>query len=169
MAGYGAAMSDSRTHRYDVETAWQDPAGAGTADYRSYPRAFALRVPDKPVLAGSADPAFLGDPQRHNPEDLFVGALSACHMLTYLALAARERVVVLEYRDAASGILEVEPRGGGAFREVVLRPHVVVRDASSQARALELHAEAARRCFIHRSVATPVRCVAQVDLQGGER
>ncbi|MCA9548737.1 MAG: hypothetical protein KC933_01805 [Myxococcales bacterium] len=107
-------MSDSRTHRYDVETAWQDPAGAGTADYRSYPRAFALRVPDKPVLAGSADPAFLGDPQRHNPEDLFVGALSACHMLTYLALAALGQALGRSYEGGAAGMFKAQPGRGRA-------------------------------------------------------
>ena len=52
---------------------------------------------------GSADPGYLGDGSRHNPEDLLVAALSACHMLWYLHLCAVNRVVVTDYEDAAEG------------------------------------------------------------------
>src|SRR3546814_5282921 len=52
-------------------------------------------------ISGSSDPAFHGDPDLHNPEDMLVLALSSCHMLSYLALAALEGLEVVAYEDSA--------------------------------------------------------------------
>ena len=60
----------------------------------------------KPTLLGSADPAFLGDPECSNPEEFLVVSLSECHMLTYLSVCARGGVRVTGYEDAATGTME---------------------------------------------------------------
>ena len=52
----------------------------------------------------SSDPAFRGDPARHNPEELFVASLSSCHMLWYLHLCATNKIVVIS--DGAAAFLE---------------------------------------------------------------
>jgi len=56
---------------------------------------YQARVAGKPNLAGTADPAFRGQRDKNNPEDFFLASISACHMLTYLALCARGGIQVV--------------------------------------------------------------------------
>lgn len=85
-------------------------------------------MPGKPVILGSADPAFRGDPQRWNPEELLVVSLSQCHMLWYLALCAKAGIVVTAYRDRPDGTMSENAEGSGVFTDVTLRPHVTITD-----------------------------------------
>jgi organic hydroperoxide reductase OsmC/OhrA len=99
---------------------------------------------------------FRGDATLHNPEDLFLTALSGCHMLTYLALAARAGICVTEYVDDATGTMELVG-GGGRFSEVVLRPKVTIAPGSDVTLAIRLHDQAFKDCFIASSTNFPVR------------
>ena len=67
-------------------------------------------------LPMSADPAFLGNPARHNPEDLLVAAISSCHMLWYLHLCAEAGIIVRAYEDRPSGRLIESSGERGTFR-----------------------------------------------------
>lgn len=149
-------------HRYDVEVRWAGPASGDPWDYGSYSRSYSLHVPGKPVLDGSADPAFRGDPERHNPEDLFVAAVSACHMLTYLALCARRGIEVVRYADDAWGALTLDPAGGGRFTSIVLRPTVDIARASDRDAAEALHEKAHHECFLAASCSVPIRCEPRI-------
>jgi organic hydroperoxide reductase OsmC/OhrA len=84
-------------------------------------------------------------------------------MLAFLHLAAVAGVNVVEYVDDASGAME-ETAEGGAFREVVLRPHVTVETAEMAVRCEQLHDAAHAACFIASSVAFPVRHEPTVDV-----
>jgi organic hydroperoxide reductase OsmC/OhrA len=144
-------------HHYAVEVEWQGDRGEGTSGYRAYGRQHAVRAAGKAHdIAGSSDRAFHGDRERWNPEELLLVALSECHMLSYLHVATRHGVIVREYTDAATGTMREDGRGGGAFTQAVLRPRVIVADASMLALADEIHAEAAEKCFIAASVNFPV-------------
>ncbi|HEX6135471.1 MAG TPA: OsmC family protein [Longimicrobiales bacterium] len=156
------------THEYTSHLVWTGNHGTGTASYAGYGREHEIHVIGKPSLAGSADPVFRGDPARHNPEDLFVAAVAACHMLAYLALCARHGVVVLDYEDRPRGILVTHAGGGGKFDEVVLSPVVTIADGVHEALALELHDTAHERCFIARSCAVPIRHEATVRVAPAE-
>ena len=153
-------MSDLR-HVYRVEVDWTGNLGTGTQSYRGYARSHDIRVAGKPTLSGSADATFRGDASRHNPEDLLVAALSACHMLSYLHVAAVAGVMVSEYTDVAAGVMTLEG-GAGHFVEVVLHPQVTVSRASDVAKAEALHVEAHHACFIANSVNFPVRCEPRI-------
>ncbi|HEY8141883.1 MAG TPA: OsmC family protein [Kofleriaceae bacterium] len=164
-------MSANRVHSYAARIVWQGNTGEGTANYAAYGRDYATRIAGKPELAGSADPAFRGDASRHNPEDLFLAAIAACHMLFYLALCARRGVRVVAYEDAAEGVMETRPDGGGAFTSVVLRPRVTIAVESAPNRAggtaadlaAELHATAHSLCFIGNSCRMPIRVAPVID------
>jgi len=144
-------------HSYEVELDWLGNRGEGTASYRAYGRAHRLEAAGKlHPIEGSSDRVFHGDRERWNPEELLVGALSQCHMLSYLHVATNHGVVVVGYTDRATGTMREDGRGGGAFTEVTLHPRVVVRDADTVELAAALHAEAAEKCFIAASVAFPV-------------
>jgi organic hydroperoxide reductase OsmC/OhrA len=145
------------THSYELSLRWTGDLGSGTSGYHAYSRDHEVHVTGKPAIVGSADPAFRGDPQRWNPEELLVASLSQCHMLWYLHLAATAGVVVVSYTDIPTGTVTEDDDGGGQFTQIVLRPSVAVADAAMAQRAHALHDEAAAKCFIARSMNFPVR------------
>ncbi|MGD1878140.1 MAG: OsmC family protein [Kiloniellaceae bacterium] len=154
-------MPRGKEHHYETTVTWTGAAAGGTRTYQGYSREYRADFPGKPSITGSADPAFRGDPARHNPEDMLVLALSACHMLSYLALAALEGLEVTAYTDSAGGTMQQEGKGG-RFTEVVLRPRVTVAPGSDLTRAEALHEEAHKTCFIANSVNFPVRHEAEI-------
>ena len=146
-----------RDHAYTVTVIWRGNTGAGTSGYRAYGRAHDVSAAGKPVIPGSSDPAFRGDPARYNPEEMLVASISSCHMLWYLHLCSANGIVVQAYEDIAEGLMVEPPDGGGAFSEVVLQPEVTLAPGTDLARALALHADAHARCFIANSVNFPIR------------
>jgi peroxiredoxin-like protein len=147
--------SQPKPHEFTCRLRWTGAASGATVSYSSYSRALVAEIQDKPALPLSAAPAFKGDGAVHNPEDLLVAALSSCHCLSYLALAARGDVEVTDYTDEASGVMEWDGKTFH-FTKVVLRPVVTVKRGTDLAKARALHAEAHASCFIARSVNFPV-------------
>lgn len=148
-------------HEYDADVVWTGAGATGTTGYAAYSRDHEIRVAGKPPVLGSADPAFRGDPTRHNPEELLVAALAECHMLRFLHFAATSGVTVVGYADRATGTMRVEAAGHGQFTQVVLHPLVTVRPGGAVAAGLDaqladLHRRAHEHCFIARSVTFPV-------------
>lgn len=146
-----------KQHVYEIRVDWTGNTGEGTKTYRAYGRDHVITAPGKPALAGSSDPAFRGDPSRYSPEDLLVASLSSCHMLWYLHLCAVNQIVVIDYQDNATGLMDEQADGAGAFAAVVLRPQVTLTAGSDATKALALHEEAHRFCFIANSVKFPVK------------
>lgn len=151
-------------HRYSATVTWTGNQGSGTSGYKAYSRDHDIAIPGKPVIAGSSDPAFRGDATRHNPEDLLVASVSACHMLWYLHLCAVNGVAVTAYRDDASGTMTEGDGGPGRFTEVTLRPHVTIAAGSDPAKADSLHHEAHGQCFVANSVNFPIKVEARIDV-----
>jgi organic hydroperoxide reductase OsmC/OhrA len=153
-------LMTGRHHEYTMTVRWTGNTGEGTRNYRAYERAHELSAPGKPPILGSSDPLFRGDESRYNPEEMLVGALSACHMLQFLDLASDAGIVVTRYEDAASGTMMEEADGGGRFLEVILRPRIEITSAARSVDEIHrLHERAGALCFIARSVNFPVRCV----------
>jgi organic hydroperoxide reductase OsmC/OhrA len=153
----------AQVHHFTAKLTWTGATKGTTSSYESYSRDYLIEVPGKPPLPGSADKVFRGDSSRHNPEDLLVMSLSACHMLTYLAEAARAGVLVVGYADEASGTMQVKD-GRMRFTEVSLRPQVVIAKGSDPAQAQRLHEKAHEHCFVANSVNFPVSCDARVSV-----
>jgi organic hydroperoxide reductase OsmC/OhrA len=114
-------------------------------------RAHEIQLADQ-TLAGSCAAAWGGDPEKADPEGLFVASLSACHMLWFLDFARRERVRVLSYEDDPEGTMD-----GRRFTQVVLRPRVEFEDEVSRDVLERLHHRAHEACFIANSVSCEVR------------
>jgi organic hydroperoxide reductase OsmC/OhrA len=144
-------------HRYEIHLDWTGNRGSGTSGYRDYDRRHEISADGKPVIAGSSDPTFRGEPDRWTPEDLLVASLSQCHLLWFLHLAADSHVIVTDYADDAYGTMQLNPDGSGQFTEVVLRPRVLVASPEMVAPAQRLHERVHALCFIARSVNFPVR------------
>jgi len=143
-------------HHYKATTIWVGNRGKGTLDYKAYDRDHDIHIDGKPDLLCSSDPSFRGNKTRQNPEELLVASLSGCHMLWYLHLCAVNGVVVVDYRDEATGVMEENKDGSGQFVEVTLHPEVTVTDQSMVEKANDLHHQANKMCFIARSVKFPV-------------
>ncbi|OBG89511.1 peroxiredoxin [Mycobacterium sp. E802] len=159
----------NRTHRYEAVVTWTGNTGSGTSGYRDYARDHDVTGLEagKPVIAGSADPAFRGDPKRWNPEELLVVSLSQCHMLWYLALCARDGITVTAYSDRPSGTMSENAEGSGVFTDVTLRPEVTITAPERVDDAVGLHHEAHRMCFIANSVNFPVSAEPTVTAPNG--
>ncbi len=144
------------SHIFRTNLKWTGNQGSGTVGYQAYSRDHVISIEGHPDIPGSSAPQFRGDPSRYNPEDLLVASLSACHMLWYLHLCSATKIVVTEYTDQAEGIMKLEAGGSGRFTSVTLHPCVTITADSDESRAIELHREAHRLCFIANSVNFPV-------------
>lgn len=154
-------MAEDKHHRYEVRTVWTGNEAGPATSYEGYSRNHRVEIAGKPPIEGSADPAFRGDPARHNPEDLLVAALSTCHMLWFLHLCVVKKIAVHAYEDRAYGIMAETPRPG-RFIEAVLRPVVTIGKGGDRALALKLHERAHAECFVANSVNFPVRHEATI-------
>ncbi len=150
-------------HTYYSKITWTGNTGSGTSDYKSYERNHIISVKNKTDIPSSSDPAFRGDATKHNPEDLFLSALASCHMLWYLHLCANAGIVVTSYTDNATGIMEESLSGSGKFTAVTLHPHVIITDAAMITKAIALHHETNRMCFIANSCNFPVKHNPVID------
>lgn len=155
-----------KTHSYSLDLRWTGNTGSGTASYRNFERSHELSAPGKQSIAGSSDPAFRGDSASWNPEELLVASLSQCHMLWYLHLCATAKVVVTAYEDHPTGTMAENPDGSGQFTEVTLHPVLVVAAPEMVEKAIALHDEVHKFCFIARSVNFPVRNAPTVRALG---
>jgi organic hydroperoxide reductase OsmC/OhrA len=126
--------------------------------YETYNRDHNWRFDGGVTVRASANPAYLGGESCVDPEEAFVASLSSCHMLTFLALAAKKRYVVDSYRDQAVGILAKDAAGNLAVTKVTLRPEVRISgDKLPTTEELrQLHDRAHHACFIANSVKTEV-------------
>jgi organic hydroperoxide reductase OsmC/OhrA len=147
----------ARRHCYQVTNVWTGNLGTGTSAYRAYGRNHELSGDRKAApIAGSSDPLFRGDPSRYNPEELLVGALSACHMLWVLHLCADAGIVITAYTDEALGEMNEHEDGSAEFTRVLLRPRMTLADPARAAEAIALHHHAHQVCALARSMNFPV-------------
>ena len=126
-------------------------------DYKTYNRSHSVTFKNGRPLEMSASLAYKGDASMVDPEEAFVAALSSCHMLSFLAIAAGKKLVVDSYEDGAVGHLEKNAEGQFAITRVELHPRVKFSGAGPDA-ALhqQLHDKAHHACFIANSVKTEV-------------
>lgn len=145
-------------HRYRTSVRW---AGSTAVGYEAYDRGHtATTVPPTVTLDLASDPAFRGDPTRLNPEQLLVAAASSCQLLSFLAIAARARLDVVDYTDDAEGVM---PEAGPpvSITRITLRPAITLAVAGPDAapsldRVRRLVDLAHHECYIANSLRTEV-------------
>jgi organic hydroperoxide reductase OsmC/OhrA len=141
----------------------------GEQDFASqrYSRRHVWRFDGGAEVAGSSSPSVVpppgSDPAAVDPEEAFVASLASCHMLWFLAIAAKRGFVIDRYEDAASGVLERNAERRMAMTRVTLRPKITFSGAK-QPTADELqalHHKAHEECYIANSVKTEVVVAAE--------
>jgi len=146
---------------YSAQVRWQRDEDEDFTGNR-YSRAHEWRFDGGAVVAASASPHIVPSPYSVeagvDPEEAFVAALSSCHMLFFLSLAARDGHVVEAYTDEAMGTMGRDEAGRQYVDRVLLRPHVRFGDGTEpdRERLEALHHAAHERCFIANSVRTEV-------------
>ena len=96
--------------------------GGAPFEYQKYPRNHTWKFDGGHEMTATAAPAYLGDPKNTDPEEAFVASLSSCHMLTFLAIACKQKFVLDEYEDNAVGHMEKNAEGRLAITKVKLHP-----------------------------------------------
>jgi organic hydroperoxide reductase OsmC/OhrA len=148
---------------YTAQILWQ----RGDQDFlgNRYSRRHLIRFDGGVELAGSSSPHSLpepmSDPAAVDPEEAFVASISSCHMLWFLAIAARRGFCVESYADAAEGVMARNAAGKMAMTEVSLRPEVLFSGDNPPTREQvdALHHKAHEECYIANSVTTAIRCL----------
>jgi organic hydroperoxide reductase OsmC/OhrA len=139
-----------------VDVSWS--RGEHEFTYDTYNRDHEWRFDGGITIPASANPAYLGNPGPVDPEEAFVAALSSCHMLTFLSIAARKRLVVDSYDDHAVGVMAKNPAGRLAITEVTLNPKITWSGPAPAPETLaRLHHLSHQECFIANSVTTETR------------
>ncbi|MEO6690163.1 MAG: OsmC family protein [Dokdonella sp.] len=137
----------------------------GDADFArgEYSRRHEWRFDGGCVVAASPSPQVVAAPWSDasavDPEEAFVAAISSCHMLWFLSLAAERGFVVDRYTDEAIGTMARIAPGRQAITDVVLRPRIefAPAHAADASEVDALHEAAHERCFIANSVKTAIR------------
>lgn len=155
----------SKKHEFPSRIVWTGNKGKGTSAYKAYERTWDMAIEGKTILHCSNDPLLGGDATKYNPEDMLIASVASCHMLWYLHLCSQAGVTVIEYEDNPVGIGESEPDGTGRFLEAVLYPKITITGDSDPDKAVQLHDEIHKYCFIARSINFPVRYEPEVIVQ----
>jgi len=125
--------------------------------YADYNREHLWKFPGGSEVDASAAPQFLGIPDNVDPEEAFVASVSACHMLTFLAICSRKRLVVDSYNDEACGYMEKNEQGRLAITRVELSPRIRFEgEAPSEEVFEKIHHMSHEQCFIANSIKTEV-------------
>ncbi|HLK81174.1 MAG TPA: OsmC family protein [Xanthobacteraceae bacterium] len=145
---------------FDATIEWTRPDGAAFVDGR-YSRAHVWRFDGGAEVAASSSPHSVPLPlsvaENVDPEEALVAALSSCHMLFFLSLAAKRGFVVDRYQDAARGTMTRNARGRMAMTRVILNPRVEYAGSRpDRATEEELHHQAHDLCYIANSVTAEV-------------
>lgn len=150
IAASGELMSD-----YRAKIVWKRTSA--DFSYDGYNRDHVWQIPGGADIAASSAPEYRGTAERIDPEQALVASLSSCHMLTFLAIAARKRLVIDAYEDDASGVMTKNAKGKLFVSHCTLRPKITWGGTAPSADEIEkLHHLAHEECFIANSVLTEI-------------
>jgi organic hydroperoxide reductase OsmC/OhrA len=151
-------------HHYRARCSWRGSTAAG---YERYGRAHEGSAPPaSPTLELTSDPAFGGDAGLLNPEQLLLLAAVSCQLLSFLAVAARARLDVVEYDDDAEAEMD-EGDLPARIQRITLRPRIVLARNGMRERIEHLVDVAHRECFIANSLRSDVTIEPKIEFRDG--
>ena len=123
-------------------------------------------APGKPQMEVGSPPEFKGEPGVWCPEELLVGALNACLMLTFVSLAQNKGVQFVAYESAAEGLLE-NVDGKYRITEVDVQPSLVLKSQADLDAARTIMDQVEENCFISNSITAKVKLTPQFRVGSG--
>jgi organic hydroperoxide reductase OsmC/OhrA len=139
----------SKSFRYQAKTTW------------SSARRGLLSAAEKPTIVVGSPPEFKGEPNIWAPEELLVGSVNTCMMLTFLSLAQARGLTPAEYESEAEGLLEGID-GKYSFTVVTVRALITVKSEAELEPTREIMESAEAHCFISNSVKAKVKVAAEL-------
>jgi peroxiredoxin-like protein len=133
-----------KTFTYQTAVTWEDKKRG------------VLTSGEKPVLIVSSPPEFKGEAGIWTPEEMFVAAVDACTMTTFMAFAQRLQLPISSYASRAEGVLEFVD-GEYRFTKIVVRPHILVSSADIVKQVQKTLEDAHKSCLITHSIKAEVR------------
>ena len=147
--------TENKTFHYRTRATWR------TA------RKGALSAPGKPDIVVGSPPEWRGTPEVWAPEELLVGSVNTCVMLTFLTLAQPRGVTLVGYESDAEGTLE---KVGGVYQmtEITVRPRVVVASDAQREPARQAMEKVEAHCFMSQSVKATVTLIPEFTVAASE-
>ncbi|EQA44910.1 OsmC-like protein [Leptospira broomii serovar Hurstbridge str. 5399] len=144
-------MSEHRIHLI-----WKK--GQEEFKYEVYDRTHSILFDGGQEIQGSSTPSTYGKAEFANPEEMIAAALSSCHMLTFLAVAAKRKYVVLEYEDLAVSTLDKNPEGKQSVIKIDIHPKTKFskENVPTEEELKLLHELSHKSCFIGNSIKSEV-------------
>lgn len=142
---------------FEVHTQWQKNQFVN-------PKTHTSTIDGKESINVSAAREFKGEPDKRNPEDLLLSALSSCHMMSYFYVCQQEGIEIMGYKDTANGILELHPDASGGFKTVQLNPVVTIKNNDQKSLAISLHEKAHQLCFIANSINFKIIITVKINI-----
>lgn len=121
--------------------------------YENFSRSHTIKF-KKDALNGTGSTEFPGNPEGTNPEEMLLAALLSCHMMTFLAIASKKRLPVLQYEDEGTVFLEKNNDGMLAVTKVILKPKVQFSGPQipNSSDISSIHEKAHKYCVIANSI-----------------
>ena len=154
----------NKEHHYTIEVKWTGNLGKGTLSSAAYTRDHEISKKMGHTILGSSDPAFRGNPERYNPEELLLSTLSSCHMLMYLHFCSQNQITVVEYIDNSVGVMVEHERGSGCFISATLKPCIKILEHDKLEQATHLHHQSHEDCFIANSINFPLDVEPEIEV-----
>jgi organic hydroperoxide reductase OsmC/OhrA len=150
----------SEVHQYRCRLDW---SGSTAGGYDAYGREHRVSCPPADAeMRLSSDPAFHGDPDLLNPEQLLLAAASSCQMLSFLGYAGRARIDVVSYVDEAEGVMPEDDKPM-RITEIILRPHIMVAGDVDEERVRHFVERAHEACFIANSLRSDITIEPRIE------
>jgi organic hydroperoxide reductase OsmC/OhrA len=148
-------------HRYETRLHWTGSTGLG---WEGYDRTHAAQAPPAEQEIRLTTGESKGDPRILNPEQLLVMAASSCQMLSFLHLAAKARIDVVEYTDDAGGVMPEDDRPTG-LTQITLRPRITIAGDASEERVRKLVETAHEYCYIANTLTSEMSIEPRIEVR----
>ena len=135
--------------------------GDGELSFGKYKTDHKIKVNDYILLDASAAEEYGGNPKNLNPEQGLAAAMSSCHMMTFLALAAKMKWPVIKYEDKAIAYLGKNSKGKMSVNKIELNPIITFENdfSISNEEMNKMHDRSHRYCFIANSLSEDVEII----------
>tara|TARA_Y100001970_G_C13977524_1_gene721402 strand:+ start:82 stop:531 length:450 start_codon:yes stop_codon:yes gene_type:complete len=129
--------------------------------YGKYSTEHEVKINDKILLKAGAASDYGGSPDNMNPEQALASAMSSCHMMTFLALAAKMKWPVIKYEDKAIAYLGKNQKGRMSVNKIELNPKITFSNnfSVSKEEMEQMQDRSHRYCFIANSLSDEVEIV----------
>jgi organic hydroperoxide reductase OsmC/OhrA len=149
-------------HEYRSRLEWSGSTGEG---YERYTREHLVTAPPAhQTLRLSSDPAFRGNPELLDPEELLLIAASSCQLLEFLAICARARIDVVSYADDAEAVMLTDDEPMRITR-ITLRPRIVVAGGANEERLRRYVNLAHEHCYVANSLHSEIEVEPEIDIR----